>query len=106
MARLRSELQFILEDIMTSVSPTLTKHVFFQAPAILPDTCIKYERDSSYVSYADNTKYAKYKRYQVTVLARNPDSPIPDLVENLPHTRFDRFFVANGINHWTYNLYF
>jgi len=68
--------------------------------------CIKYERDNSWVSRADNLMYLFLKRYQVTVIDRDPDSAIPDLVEALPHTRFDRYYVAANLNHWVFNLYF
>lgn len=100
MARSQAELQQVLEAVMGSGD------VFMQAPTVLPAPCIKYERSQSKVSYADNVKYLFHRRYQVTVIDRDPDSPIPDRVEALEHCSFDRFFVANGLNHWVYNLYF
>lgn len=100
MARSQSELQAVLEEVMGN------GNVFFQPPAILPDPCIKYERDSSWSASADNLKYLFLKRYQVTVIDRDPDSPTPDRVEALPHCGFATFFVANGLNHWVYNLFF
>ena len=67
---------------------------------------IVYERDDSFVAHADNLPYVHMKRYSVTVIDRDPDSLIPDLVEGLPYARFDRFFVINGLNHTVFNLYF
>lgn len=106
MARSQSQLQLNLEELMKDINEDWEKYVFFQPPTVLPTPCIKYERDSSYVSHADNLKFFFLKRYQVTVIDRDPDSLIPDAVEALPHCRFDRFFIANGLNHWVYNLYF
>ncbi len=100
MARAQSELQVILEGVAG------VHAAYFQPPPEMDFPCIKYERDSSWVSRADNILYFFLKRYQVTVIDRDPDSAIPDLVEALPHTRFDRFFIAGGLNHWVYNLYF
>lgn len=85
--------------------------VYFQvptnkAPVLMEYPCIKYERDDSWVSRADNIAYLFLKRYQVTVIDRDPDSGIPDLVEALPYTRFDRYYVASNLNHWVYNMYF
>jgi hypothetical protein len=68
--------------------------------------CITYTRDDSFVSHADNLKYLLKKRYTVIVIDRNPDSAIPDLVESLPFTKFDRSYVSAGLNHYAFNLYF
>lgn len=68
--------------------------------------CIVYERDDSYVAPADNIKYRFMKRYQVTVIDRDPDSLIPDQVEALPYSRFDRRFTTEGLNHNVFNLFF
>lgn len=98
--RPRSDLQEILSELDGP------EEVYFQAPPRMVFPCIKYERDESWVSRADNLMYLFKKRYQVTVIDRNPDSEIPDQVEALPFTRFERFFVKDGLNHWVYNLYF
>lgn len=68
--------------------------------------CIRYERDDTFASFADNIKYVFKKRYTVTVIDQDPDSLIPDLVEGLPLTRFDRKYTANGLNHFVFNLFF
>lgn len=100
MARLRTDLQIILETI---VDP-----VYFQPPnnAQIEYPCIIYKLDDHRADYADNGKYNSHKRYQVTVIDRNPDSELPDQVFELPTCEFDRFFTADGLNHWVYNLFF
>lgn len=102
MARPRVELQRVLEAIDG------VNDVWFQEdPArTLNDPVIVYTRDSSTALYADNIKYRFTKRYSVTVIDRNPDSLIPDLVEQLPLTSFDRSFRANGLNHFVFNIHF
>lgn len=81
---------------------------YFQPPLDVTMTypCIVYERSESYVSYADNLKYWRKKRYSVTVIDRNPDSEIVDAVEELPYTRFERFFVTQGLNHTVFQTFF
>jgi len=96
----RLDLQVLLEDI--------TEHVYYQQPT---DTqmqypCILYERDASWSEHADNRPYARMKRYQVTVVDRNPDSELPDIVEELRFCSFDRSFRADGLNHFVFNLFF
>jgi hypothetical protein len=96
----RLELQSIFELIVTNV--------YFQPPQnfqlIYP--CIIYERDGGEAKHADNVSYRRTKRYQVTVIDRNPDSELPDRVEELPLCRFDRFFTADSLNHHVFNLFF
>lgn len=108
MARPRSQLQTVLENLMGGAEDETKKlNVYFQPPTsgmVYP--CIKYERNDSFSRYADNLKFLLYKRYDLTVIDRNPDSLIPDQVETLPHSRFDRFYVADGLNHFVFNLYF
>lgn len=98
----RLELQKILEEILGS------KNVYFQPPASirLKYPCIIYNRSSSYNEFADDVLYRYLKRYSVTVIDRNPDSKIPDKVENLRYCSFERFFTSDDLNHYVFNLYF
>lgn len=96
----RQQLQSVLEGI--------TENVYFQPPASISMLypCIVYQRDGSDAKFADNSPYHNTKRYQVTVIDRNPDSTIPDAVEELPLCRFDRYFAADGLNHHIFILFF
>jgi hypothetical protein len=68
--------------------------------------CIVYNRDSADTEFADNTPYRYTKRYQVTVIDRNPDSGVPDKVAALPRCSYDRFFTADNLNHDVFNIFF
>lgn len=102
MAQSRLLLDQILSDL------TGVQKAYFQPPSgtqmVYP--CIVYQRSSSNVLSADNIAYRFKKGYSVMVIDRDPDSLIPDQVEALPHTRFDRFYVADGLNHFVYQLFF
>lgn len=102
MGRPRSELQTLLE--------TLTPHVYFQPPTApkmtLQFPCIVYKRDQASTQYAGDKPYRNTKRYQVTVIAQDPDSDIPDKVAALPLCAFNRFYTADNLNHDVFNLYF
>ena len=102
MARPLSELQALLKDLDG------VQDAYVQAPTTgMLDPCIMIERGiPSNVSHADNLKYLIYKGYTITVVDRRPDSPIPDLVEALPHAEFNRFFRLNGLNHFVFQIYF
>lgn len=99
----RLDLHAILEALLPEGS-----RAYFQPPAnvemVFP--CIVYKRDDADTQFADNAPYLINKRYQVTVIDRNPDSEIPDKVAALPTCVFDRAYVKNNLNHDVYNLYF
>ena len=100
--RPRTELQSILEGLLGS------HNVYFQPPSSVSMAypCIVYSLSTARTTYADNRPYGYDKRYQVTIIDKNPDSPIPDKVAMLPQCGFDRHFTADNLNHDVYNLYF
>lgn len=82
--------------------------VYFQPPGnvTLVYPCIVYKRDLANTQFADNNPYRRNKRYSVTVIDRNPLSPVPDKIAELPMCTFERFFVAGNLNHDLFNIYF
>lgn len=98
----RLQLQALLELILGS------RNVYFQPPANVQMNypAFVYARDDVDTTFADNRPYRHTKRYTVTYIDRNPDSSIPDKVAALPLCSFSRHFVADGLNHDVYTLYF
>lgn len=98
----RLDLQALFEDVLG------TSNVYFQPPVNvqIEYPCIVYSRDGRESVFADNKNYRTLKRYQVTIIDRDPDSLIPDRVAELPLCRFTRFFTAGNLNHDVYDLYF
>ncbi len=96
----RLELQSLLER--------LTERVYFQPPTniSLVYPCILYQLDGDRTERANNKLYSRTKRYQVTVIDRNPDSELPDKVIELPLCEFDRFYTADNLNHTVFTLFF
>lgn len=96
----RLDLQIVLES--------LVPNVYFQPPSNLSMTypCIVYKRDYSQTQYADNDPYSYDKRYQVTFISRDPDSPVPDQIAQLRTSNFERHFVADNLNHDVFTLFF
>lgn len=98
----RSDLQTLLVQLLG------TDAVYFQPPPSVKLTypCIIYKRDDIKTEFADNNPYKHMKRYQLTVIDRNPDSDIPTKISLLPKCRFDRFFTTENLNHDVYNIFF
>lgn len=93
-----------LHDLLLEI----TDNVYFQPPNNLHMSfpCIVYNLDGGFTERGDNRLYRYTKRYQVTVIDRNPDSELPDRVIELPMCEFNRFFARDNLNHTVFNLYF
>jgi hypothetical protein len=98
----RLELQTTLEAVLGS------PNVYFQPPTNvqMQFPCIIYRQDAAITRFADNKPFRYSKRYQVTVVDSDPDSQIPDKIAELPTTTFNRFFIADNLNHYVFNVYF
>lgn len=98
----RLELQSLLEEILGS------RNVYFQPPenVRIQYPCIIYKRASARTEFAGNMPYSYKKRYQVTVIDRDPDSEIPDKIAALPMSIFDRHFAVDNLNHDVFNIFF
>jgi len=98
----RANLQEILKEILGS------DNVYFQPPpnVSMEYPCIVYQRDYEQTIFAGDKPYARKKRYQVTVIDRDPDSVIPDKIADLPLSSFDRFYTAENLNHDVFKLFF
>lgn len=98
----RLKLQILLESL-----PGVW-NVYFKAPEAtkMVYPCIVYQLSLIKTKFADNNPYFLKKRYQITVIDKDPDSSIPDLISQLPMSAFDRHFRTAGLNHFVYNIYF
>lgn len=81
---------------------------YFQKPGnltLVPDYIV-YEIDDEYMLRADDTVFAHLNRYTVTLVTRDQESPVKQLIRGLPHVSFNRMFVAGQLYHFVYNIYF
>jgi len=98
----RLQLQTVLETILGS------KNVYFQPPAtiVMKYPCIVYSRSSMDTKFANNVPYSIKNRYQLTVIAKDPDSVIPGKVGALSMCVYDRHFTSDNLNHDIFNIYY
>jgi hypothetical protein len=99
----RLELQALLEDLVGS------RNVYFQpGPDIeMAYPCIVYTRSRILARWANNFPYFLKDRYMLTVIDRDPDSPIVRTVAGtLPLCSYDRSFAADELNHSVFTIYF
>lgn len=86
----------------------IVDNVYFQPPTDgqMAFPCIVYKRAKGDSRFADNSLYLNHKRYTVTVIDEDPDSPIPDAVAALPMSTFSTFYVADNLNHDVFDIFF
>lgn len=98
----RYELQTLLELTIGS------KNVYYQPPANiqLKYPCIVYGLAGVDSRYANNEVYLYRKKYQVTIIDKNPDSTLPGLIARLPLATFVSRYAEDNLNHTRFNLYY
>lgn len=93
---------------LSKLLKALAPNVYFQPPSNvqMQYPCIVYERARSDTRFAGNSTYLFTKQYTVTVIDRDPDSPIVDAVAILPMCSHSTFFVADNLNHDVFDIFF
>lgn len=97
---------------MSPLAPTLAtggkaNNVYFQPPADvkLVYPCIVYSLEYISSMKADNVGYIKHPTYKVTYIDTRPDSPIPEKICDMPSCRMNNTYVADGLYHYSFNIY-
>ena len=97
----RLELQTRLEEILAS------RNCYFQPPASVRMNypAIVYSLSSLDDLRADDGRYRSLKQYEVILIDKDPDSELFNKILELPYCSFSRFYTADNLNHWVFNLY-
>ena len=98
--RNRLTLQSMLEEILGS------KNVYFQPPtnAMMRYPAILYKLSDIDNTHANDGVYASQKSYEIIVVDKDPDSAIPDRVNQIQSANFVRPYVADNLNHWVFQI--
>lgn len=98
----RPELHAILCSMLGS------SHVYFQPleTVRMSYPCIIYRLGRFDIKHADNKAYLGKKCYTVTLVSKDPDFSLVDEMVQFPLCSFDRFYTADNLNHWIFELYY
>lgn len=98
----RLELQAKLQTLLGS------SNVYYQPPETVKLTypCIIYSLSSIAVNHADNREYKRVRKYDVTLIHKDPDNAILDELAIFPYCSFDRHYISNGLHHYVYTLFY
>lgn len=81
-------------------------NVYFNPPNKLQYPCIVYELARRTSKHADDIRYLSHDQYTVTVITTEPDSAIPEMVENaFKYIDHDKRFVNDRLYHDIYTVF-
>lgn len=97
----RLDLQTLFENILGS------SNVYFQPPASvqMKYDAIVYSLSNIETTRANNAAYKLQNRYMVTLITRDPDSELVSKLASLPLCRFVRYYAADNLNHYVFEIY-
>lgn len=85
-----------------------SRNVYFQPPSsiTMKYPAIVYSLNDIEKRHANNNTYNQNLSYTVTLITSNPDDETIMKLSAINMCRFDRFYVADNLNHYVYTLYF
>lgn len=84
-------------------------NVYFQPPSNvkMKYPCIVYNKSSQSRQHGNDKIYLKKQGYQITVIEWDPDSLVPDNIEDyFQYCSIDQNYVVDNLNHTTLTLYY
>jgi hypothetical protein len=83
-------------------------NVYFQPPESIAVQypCIVYSLSSNDVRFADDGPYSITRRYQLTLIDRDPDNLIVDKISQMPYCHLDRTFTTSNLHHYVFDVYY
>lgn len=81
--------------------------VFFQpgSDTELSYPCLLYKLTAIPVDRANNAPYKIEHSYDLTVIDRDPLSPLREAVVRLPFCSFTRSYESDGLHHYVFRIY-
>ena len=104
----RTDLHHLLQSTFETVTGTSSAgHVFFQpgSDTTLKYPCLLYKLTDIPVDRANNHPYKIEHSYDLTVIDRDPVSPLRDAVVCLPLCSFTRSYDSDGLHHYVFRIY-
>ena len=103
----RLELDEVLAQILDLTESDGDRHTYFNPPPSvrMRYPAIKYSLNRITRNFANNGAYMTAPSYEVTLIDENPDSEYVEKILQIPYCSFDRFYIADNLNHWTFTIF-
>lgn len=83
-------------------------NIYFQPPEniVIKYPCIIYQRVVDETWHADGLAYIIKKRYDITIIEKDPDSDVADrMVQQLPYSKVTQRYITDNLYHTKIELY-
>lgn len=103
--------RFVLDEILAGILNMTEsdgdRHTYFNPPPSvhMKYPAIRYSLKNFNIKFANNGIYRNTPSFEVTLIDTNPDSEYVKKILQIPYCRFDRFYVAENLNHWTFTIH-
>lgn len=94
-----------LHELLKDICP----NVYFQPPETVRMTypCIVYQLASEKIFHSDNRPYGWFTAYNLTYITKSPDDiETRSRLMKIPTCAFNRFYTADGLNHYSFTIYY
>lgn len=98
----RIELHELFKELLGS------ENVYYKPPETIKMSypAIRYSKKTIDLVYANNSTYSMKDCYEVTVIAKLPDNPVIKKLLTLPYCSYNRYYVADNLNHDVLTIYY
>ena len=85
-----------------------SRNVYFQPPSSIQMKypAIVYSRSNINQKNATGNPYITNLSYDVTLIDKNPDSPIVKSILEIPYCSYGRHYVSDNLNHDSFTIYY
>lgn len=103
----RLALDETLSGILNLMEPDGDRHTYYNPPPSvrMRYPAIKYSLNRITRVFANNGAYRSTPSFEVTLIDENPDSEYVEPILQIPYCTFDRFYIADNLNHWVFTIY-
>ena len=103
----RLKLDEVLAGIIGITESDGDRHIYLNAPPSvrMRYPAIKYSLNNIDSNFANDCVYKLAPSYQVILIDDEADTKYLEPILRIPHCRFNRFYIADGLNHWVFTIY-
>ena len=82
-------------------------NLYFQIPenTKLKYPCVVYSLSHVQTNYANGKPYKISPQYFLILIDRDPDTKYLEPMLQIPGCHFDRFYIADNLNHWAFTIH-